>query len=147
MITPQIKTKILNENNNRPLTKSKERISKLGEVFTPAELIIEMLEQLPIDVWEDGKTFLEPTVGSGNFLAAILITKIELGHKNTLNTIYGVDIMQDNVDECKERLLNIAGNTPENREIVNKNIRCEDGLKYDYSFSEEQAPIDKLFEW
>lgn len=147
MNVSQSKSKILQEHNNQSLTRSKERIKSRGEVFTPPELVIEILEQLPPEVWEDGKTYLDPTAGSGNFLAAVLIIKKELGHKDPLKTIYGVDIMEDNVDECRQRLINIAGDTPENWKIVKNNIRCEDGLKYDYSFSEEEAPIDSLFEW
>ena len=42
--------------------------------------------------------------------------------------------MPDNVEETRERLLAIAGDTEENRKIVENNIRCEDGLTYDYSF-------------
>jgi hypothetical protein len=55
--------------------------------------------------------------------------------------------MQDNVDECRQRLISIAGDTPGNWEIVRNNIRCEDGLKYDYSFDPEPPPIESLFEW
>jgi len=126
---------------NETLTRSKERISKLGEVFTPTELVLEMLDELPVEMWEDGKTFLDPTCGNGQFLVQVLKRKIALGHKETLSTIYGADIMQDNVSECKERLLAIAGNTKANRKILNTNIVCEDGLVYDYSFG------TGLFEW
>lgn len=47
-------------------------------------------------------------------------------------------IMQDNVDECRARLLKIAGNTKKNRATVEKNIVCSDGLTYDYSFGESE---------
>ena len=123
------------------LTRSKERISTLGEVFTPTELVLEMLDELPVEMWIDGKTFLDPTCGNGQFLVQVLKRKIELGHSETLSCIYGVDIMEDNVAECKERLLNISGNTKANRAILEKNIVCEDGLTYDYQFGEG------LFEW
>ena len=123
------------------LTRSKERISKLGEVFTPTELVDEMLDELPSEMWEDGKTFLDPTCGNGQFLVRILERKIALNHKETLSTIYGADIMQDNVDECKGRLLALAGDTKANRKILETNIVCEDGLTYDYSFG------TGLFEW
>ena len=52
------------------------------------------------------------------------------------STIYGVDIMKDNVLECKNRILDIIGNTSEHRDILDQNIVCENGLEYDYSFSE-----------
>ena len=47
---------------------SKEKSDKLGEVFTPNELIYEMISKLPRDIWEDpSKTFLDPCAGKGNF--------------------------------------------------------------------------------
>lgn len=154
-ITEEIEQKILKEHGNKSLTKDKKKrltavgthiedgVKESGEVFTPPELVIEILKQLPDQVWHEGKTYLDPTAGDGNFLAAVLIIKMELGHKNPLSTIYGVDIMQDNVDECRQRLLDIAGDTEENRKIVKNNIRCEDGLKYDYSFEPEEDPIEQ----
>ena len=109
--------------------------------FTPTPLVLEILVQLPQTVWEDGKTYLDPTSGNGQFLAAVLIIKKEFGHPNPLSTIYGVDLMQDNVDECRQRLLDIAGDTPANRKIVTHNIRCEDGLTYDYSFKTAEEEL------
>jgi hypothetical protein len=67
-------------------------------------------------------------------LAAVLIIKKQLGHKKPLETIFGVDIMLDNVTACRGRLLKIVGDTPENRKILKKNIVCSDGLKYDFEF-------------
>lgn len=47
---------------------SKEKSDKHGEVFTPNELIYEMISKLPRDVWEDStKTFFDPCAGKGNF--------------------------------------------------------------------------------
>ena len=47
---------------------SKEKSDKLGEVFTPNELIYEMISKLPRDIWEDpSRTFLDPCAGKGNF--------------------------------------------------------------------------------
>lgn len=127
-----------------------ERSKLLGEVFTPTALVLEMLEQLPDDMFENGRTFLDPTCGNGQFLAAVAIIKRELGHQSVLDSVYGVDIMVDNTEDCRARLLKIAGDTEENRKIVNKNIVCADGLKYDYSFTGsnktiEEALFDDLF--
>lgn len=90
------------------------------------------------------KTFLDPTCGNGQLLAPVAIIKKELGHKDWLETIYGVDLMEDNVLETCERLLAIAGDTEENRKIVENNIRQADGLIYDYSFGAEGG-FDDLF--
>jgi hypothetical protein len=89
------------------LTKSKDRVKKLGEVFTPAALVSEMLDKLPADCWLPHKTFLEPSCGNGNFLVAILERKLDMGHPplQALATIYGVDIMEDNIVESRKRLL------------------------------------------
>jgi type I restriction-modification system DNA methylase subunit len=140
MISFDIKAACLFEASTYLLTKSALRIKEQGEVFTPTELVLEILEQLPDQVWENGKTYLDPTCGNGQFLAAVLIIKISLGHQNALSTIYGVDIMQDNVDECRQRLIDIAGDTPANWSIVNSNIRCADGLNnpYAYDFDTDQ---------
>jgi type I restriction-modification system DNA methylase subunit len=145
VITADTKKLIINEHGHKLLVKSKERSNKFGEVFTPPELVIEMLEQLPTETWDDGKTFLDPASGDGNFIVAVLIVKQSLKHVNPLTSVYGVDLMEDNVAECKARLLAIAGDTPENRAIVENNILCRDGLTYDYSFG--TSPSEQLFEW
>lgn len=141
MITNAIKNQCILESKDYFLVKHPDRVKQLGEVFTPTELVLEILEQLPTTVWEDGKTYLDPTCGNGQFLSAVLIIKIALGHKETLSTIYGVDFMQDNVNECQQRLLDIAGDTPANRKIVKHNIRQGDGLlpgAYDFKTQEEE---------
>lgn len=54
-------------------TYSKEKSDKLGEVFTPPELINEMLNQLPREIWEDKtKTWFDPAAGHGNFHIQVL---------------------------------------------------------------------------
>lgn len=125
--------------------KEQSRIKQTGEVFTPTALVLEMLEQLPDEMWEDGRTFLEPSCGNGQFLAAIVIIKQALGHKQVLESVYGVDLMPDNVAECKARLLDIVGDTEQNRAILEQHILCRDGLAYDYSFG--TSPVESLFEW
>jgi hypothetical protein len=142
MITDPMRIECRKESKTYQLMRHPDRVKQLGEVFTPTELVLEILDQLPPTVWLPGKTVLDPTVGNGQFLAAVLLIKQGLGHSNSLSTIYGVDIMQDNVDECRQRLIDIAGDTPANWAIVKHNIRCEDGLTYDYSF----APLDDPLE-
>ena len=53
--------------------------------------------------------------------------------EQALSTIYGVELMEDNIVECKKRLAG-PDPTPEIIEILNKNIVCYDALKYDYTF-------------
>lgn len=92
------------------LTRSKARVKELGEVFTPAALVSEMLDKLPADCWLPDKTFFEPSCGNGNFLVQILQRKLNNNHQplQALSTIYGVDIMKDNVVESRKRMLQIA---------------------------------------
>lgn len=136
------------ESNSSQLQRSDDRQEELGEVFTPTKIVLDILEELSDDHWEDGKTFLDPTCGNGQFLTSIAIIKKELGHSSILSSIYGVDLMEDNVSECKERLLAIAGDTKTNRDILDANILCKDGLEYDYSFGEiDDTPINTLFDW
>lgn len=89
------------------LIKSKARVKELGEVFTPAVLVSEMLDKLSPDCWGRKKTFLEPSCGTGNFLVQILERKLAAGHSplQALSTIYGIDIMRDNIIESRKRLL------------------------------------------
>ena len=123
------------------LTKSKERVKELGEVFTPPELVNEMLNKLPSDCWEPEKTFLEPSCGTGNFLVEILKRKLEAGHTplQALSTIYGIDIMNDNVRESRERLFAIVdlslsdSEKEEARTLIERNIICENALELDFS--------------
>ena len=144
MITDDAKNLCTLESADYYLLKHNDRKKLLGEVFTPTRLVLEILGNLPIRVWEETENFLDPTCGNGQFLAAVLIIKLSLGHQNALASIYGVDIMQDNVDECRQRLIDIAGDTPANWAIVEHNILCKDGLTYDYSFGDGSEYKGKL---
>ncbi len=110
------------------------RVKATGEVFTPTPLVQEILDQLPNKQFTDpAKTFLDNSCGDGQFLGEVLIRKMENGStlEQALQTIYGVDLMQDNVDLCRERLL--CGRE-DLRHIVEKNIVCADALRYHYRF-------------
>ena len=110
------------------------RVKATGEVFTPTELVREMLEQIPIEQFTDpAKTFLDNSCGDGQFLGEVLIRKMENGatFEQALSTIYGVDLMIDNIDLCRERLLCGQEHL---RHLVEKNIQCRDGLKFGYNF-------------
>lgn len=122
------------------------RVKATGEVFTPTPLVQEMLDKLPLEQFTDtNKTFLDPSCGDGQFLGEVLIRKMENGStfEQALGTIYGVDLMQDNVELCRERLL--CGRN-DLRYIVEKNIVCADGLEYNYLFGEPEMFGNNLFE-
>lgn len=127
--------------------RSKLRIKATGEVFTPTGLVQEVLDHLPKDSFSDPtKTFLDPACGDGQFLSEVLIRKLENGidFETALSTIYGVDIMQDNVDLCRDRLL--CGRE-ELRHVVEKNIVCANSLEYDYLFGERDVSHSGMFSW
>ena len=112
------------------------RVKATGEVFTPTPLVQEVLDKLLLEQFTDPtKTFLDPSCGDGQFLGEILIRKMENGSTfdQALSTIYGVDLMQDNVDECRKRLL-CGSQDPKHIATVEQNIYQADGLKFSYEF-------------
>ncbi len=122
--------------------RDKLRIKQTAEVFTPTPLAQEMLDKLEEDnptLFSDPtKTFLDNSCGDGQFLSEVVIRKMERSGctlEQALSTTYGVEFMEDNVNECRKRL---AGPEPTDRiwEILNKNIVHHDALTYDYSFGE-----------
>ena len=122
------------------------RVKATGEVFTPTPLVQEVLEELPQDQFTDPtKTFLDPSCGDGQFLGEVLIRKMKNGStfEQALSTVYGVDLMQDNVELCRERLL--CGRE-DLRHIVEQNIVCADGLRYHYRFDGSYPYDDELKE-
>jgi hypothetical protein len=117
--------------------RDKARVKATGEIFTREWLVRESLdkvEQLDLTAFSDPtKTFCDPACGDGNLISEVLIRKIEKGidFESALSTIYGVDLMQDNVTLCQDRLL--CGRE-DLRHIVEKNIVCADSLRYHYRF-------------
>ena len=141
--------------------KRKKRKKKTAEVFTPNSLVNEMLDKLPEEVWKEEKTFIDPACGNGNFLIHILWRKISKGHNFTeaLKTVYGLDIMQDNIRECRLRLLKIISLfeevSKEHIKIVTINVRWlnskkwpNGSLDYDMSFrnNSNNKSIDEWYE-
>jgi hypothetical protein len=93
------------------VSKTKERVKQTGEVFTPEWLVDEMLDKLPRSLFSDPtKTYLDPACGDGNILVRVLRRKIDNGSTplQALQTTFGVDIMPDNVQECRKRLFSVA---------------------------------------
>lgn len=120
--------------------RDKLRVKQTAEVFTPTPLVQEMLDKLeesdPTLFSDPTKTFLDNSCGDGQFLSEVVIRKMERSGcslEQALKTTYGVDLMEDNVIECRRRLAG-PNPTPEILEIVNRNIVCHDALTYDYSF-------------
>ncbi len=89
------------------ISRDEYRIKATAEIFTPTDLVIDMLQKTDLDCFLPGKTVLDPACGDGQFLVAIKYVKIlihRMTESDALQDIYGVDIMRDNVDLCKKRL-------------------------------------------
>ena len=100
---------------------SKKRVAEHGEVFTRKREVNAMLDLVKQETERIESRFLEPASGTGNFLAEILERKLHVVkaryHKSQLefernavlavSSIYGIDILQDNIEECRKRLFGI----------------------------------------
>ncbi|XXQ68116.1 DNA methyltransferase [Neisseriaceae bacterium B1] len=137
--------------------KSKQRVADHGEVYTHEREVNAMLDLVADQATNPEKTFLEPACGSGNFLAEILRRKlaaIAQKHKKSqlhyernaiiaVGSIYGIELLPDNVAECCARLHGIFAEyyqavfpktfKPEclraAQYILSQNILCGDALK------------------
>jgi hypothetical protein len=101
--------------------KSKQRVADHGEVFTPAWMVEAMLDLVKEETERIDSRFLEPACGSGNFLVQILRRKlaaVELAYAKSeferrhyallgLMCIYGIELLADNIAECRANLLEI----------------------------------------
>ena len=89
------------------IERDKQRIQSTAEIFTPTDLVLEMIERTGVERFGAGKTVLDPACGDGQFLMAVKCVKVymhQMSEQEALQDIYGVDIMRDNVDLCKKRL-------------------------------------------
>lgn len=101
--------------------KSKERVAKHGEVFTAEREVKAMCDLVKSETERIESRFLEPACGDGNFLSEILNRKLDVVFNRygksiaeyerysilAVSSLYGVDIMEDNAKECRERLYKI----------------------------------------
>ena len=152
MTIDSIKDHIRNRSYMSGVARDQLRVRSTGEVFTPTELVQEILDKMPKTLFKDpNKTYIDNFCGDGQFLGEVLIRKVENGidFEQALSTIYGVDLMQDNVDLCRERLLCGQEHL---RPIVEKNIVCADALRYHYRFdgsdpykTAKDIQFDRLF--
>lgn len=134
--------------------KSKERVIKYGEVFTPENTVNDMLNLVDAETCRIESTFFDPACGNGNFQVEILRRKLEVVKSKyaqnkdefehyllvALSTIYGIEFLEDNIQECRERLFDLFYETytqfyndPEieklARIIIEKNIIHGDSMK------------------
>jgi hypothetical protein len=101
--------------------KSKQRVADHGEVFTNEREVKAMLDLVKQETERIDSRFLEPACGNGNFLAEVLNRKLNVVDNRystsqleweryaviAVSSMYGVDILEDNALECRERLFSI----------------------------------------
>jgi hypothetical protein len=103
------------------LIKSKKRVADHGEVFTPPWMVEAMLDLVKSETERIDSRFLEPACGSGNFLVPVLQRKLaavelKFGKSDfekrhyallALMCLYGIELLPDNIAECRANLLEI----------------------------------------
>lgn len=124
--------------------KSKERVQKHAEVFTNISEINAMLALVDNECTNIESTFLEPACGNGLFLLEVLKKKCLIVKskysKNFLNyekylvlavsSIYGVELLEDNVEECRKKLFNFLDN--EYKSVLKKNTNLDVLKTFEY---------------
>ena len=142
--------------NTKSQIKSRQRVADHGEVFTNPREVNAMLDLVKEETERIDSRFLEPACGTGNFLVEILNRKMEaverryaknryeydLASAQAVSSMYGVELLPDNVDICRNRLLNQYLDTYRQhlsdeasaeqerciRFLLKKNILCGDAL-------------------
>ena len=123
---------------------SKQRVTDHGEVFTNKREVNAMLDLVKQETERIDSRFLEPACGTGNFLAEILerklqvvesrYEKIQLEYERNsvlaVSSIYGIDILEDNVAECRNRLLEIFHNRYQAKFKSAVNPECTRSIQY-----------------
>ena len=111
----------MSEMNEKKQVKSKKRVADHGEVFTNEREVNAMLDLVKHETERIDSRFLEHACGNGNFLAEVLRRKLKVVDQRygnnqmdweryaviAISSIYGVDILEDNAKECRERLYTI----------------------------------------
>ena len=106
--------------NKEQQIKDKSRVSNFGEVLTSKREVLDMLNLVNTETSRLDSRFLEPACGDGNFLTEVLNFKLNILEKNysknqyefekfsiqIFTSIYGIDILEDNIVSARERLLN-----------------------------------------
>lgn len=115
-------TQVAEEIEQKGQVKSKQRVADHGEVFTAEREVNAMLDMVKQETERIDSRFLEPACGDGNFLAEVLRRKLAVVESRygksqleferylviAVSSVYGVDILEDNAIECRERLFKLV---------------------------------------
>ena len=123
---------------------SKQRVLDHGEVYTREREVNAMLDLVKQETERIDSRFLEPACGNGNFLAVILERKLEVVAKRygksqleyernailAVSSIYGIDVLENNVEQCRERLFDIFDAA--HKTIFKKTVKdkCREAVRF-----------------
>ena len=130
--------------NKEQQIKNKSRVSNFGEVLTSKREVLDMLNLVNTEVLRLDSRFLEPACGDGNFLTEVLNFKLNILEKNysknqyefekfsiqIFTSIYGIDILEDNIVSARKRLFDQFLNLYEKKFISNINKKLLECIKY-----------------
>lgn len=123
---------------------SKTRVADHGEVYTASREVNSMLDLVKQETERIESRFLEPACGTGNFLAEIVARKlrvVETRYRSSqleyerysivaISSIYGIDILEDNVVECRNRLYGIFSEKYDSLFKAAAKEECKRSVKY-----------------
>lgn len=130
--------------NKEQQIKDKSRVSNFGEVLTSKREVLDMLDLVNTETSRLDSRFLEPACGDGNFLIEVLNFKLNILKKNysknqyefekfsiqIFTSIYGIDILEDNIISARERLFNQYFDLYNKKFKSNINQKLLDCIKY-----------------
>jgi hypothetical protein len=124
--------------------RTRERVANHGEVFTSAREVNAMLDLVNQETERIESRFLEPACGNGNFLTVILERKLAIVEKRygqsqleferyavlAVSALYGIDILADNVSQCRERLFDVFDAVYERLFPRTSKASCRDAVRF-----------------
>jgi len=124
--------------------KSKQRVTDYGEVLTPQHIVNAMLDLVKQETERFDSRFLEPACGTGNFLIEVLARKLRVVESRyarsqleyeryailAVSSIYGIDILEDNVEECRKRLFEVFDAAYARLFDARAKEKCREAVRY-----------------
>lgn len=124
--------------------KSRQRVADHGEVFTAEREVKAMCDLVKQETERIESRFLEPACGNGNFLAEVLRRKLAVVKSRygkspfdyerysvlAMTSLYGVDILEDNAEECRQRLFDIWDKEYTTNAKFQANEQCREAVRF-----------------
>ncbi|MBI2337538.1 MAG: SAM-dependent DNA methyltransferase [Deltaproteobacteria bacterium] len=131
-------------NNPDSQVVSRKRVVDHGEVYTNEREVNAMLDLVKQETGRIESRFLEPACGTGNFLAEVLKRKLTIVESRygksqleferyailAVTSVYGIDLLEDNVDKCRERLLALFNERYDSLYKISVKSECKATVQY-----------------